>query len=247
MHLLIVLNVCYSITHGNRSSRPPPRSAPMRPSPGRTGWPPPPSSLPSSLHTPSSRRRRRNRRRAKPVWRGGDGSPRRSGGSWRRRRPVPDLHRRCSQGGGGPVPFLARIQEAVLGDPIWSLTGWCCGTFSHRLRRRSTVLVSGLQHEEPEAKAQGMVVWWRPSPSPEVVGRRGVVIPHLVPASSSGCEGAGEYRALTVVIATMTAFVRRSLVEGIVGAAFHPSIRAISGETLDLGSDDGDALCLSPS
>jgi hypothetical protein len=136
------------------------------------------------------------------------------------------------------------------GDPIWSLTGRCssqCGTFSHRLRRRSTVVVPGLQHEEPEAKAQGMVVWWQPSPSPEVVGRRGVVIPQLVLASSCGREGAGENRALTMVIATMTALVRRSLVEGIVGAAFHLPIRAVSGETLDLGSDDCDALCLSPS
>jgi hypothetical protein len=151
------------------------------------------------------------------------------------------------------VPFLARMQADpggdACGDPIWFLTGRCCsqcGTFSHRLRRCSTVLVPGLQHEEPEAKAQGMVVWWRSSPSPEVVGRQGVVIPHLVPASSCGCEGAGENRALTMVIATMMSFVRRSLVEGIVGAAFHRPIRVVSGETLDLGSDDGDALCLSP-
>jgi hypothetical protein len=50
-----------------------------------------------------------------------------------------------------------------------------------------------------------------------------------------------------MVIAMMTAFVSHSLVEGIVGAAFHLPIRDILGETLDLGSDDGDALCLSPS
>jgi hypothetical protein len=50
-----------------------------------------------------------------------------------------------------------------------------------------------------------------------------------------------------MVIATMTAFVRRSLVEGIIGAAFHLPIRPVLGETLDLGSDYGDALCLSSS
>jgi hypothetical protein len=38
-----------------------------------------------------------------------------------------------------------------------------------------------------------------------------------------------------MVIATMTAFERRSLVEGIVGAAFRLPIRVVPGETLNLG------------
>jgi hypothetical protein len=61
-----------------------------------------------------------------------------------------------------------------------------------------------------------------------------VAIPHLVPALSCGCKGVGENRALTSVIATMTACERRSLVEGIIGVAFRLPIRAILGETLDL-------------
>jgi hypothetical protein len=47
-----------------------------------------------------------------------------------------------------------------------------------------------------------MVGWWRPPPSPEVVGQlgEGIKILHLIPATSCGGEAAGENRASTTVI-----------------------------------------------
>jgi hypothetical protein len=57
-------------------------------------------------------------------------------------------------------------------------------------------------------------------------------IPHLVAVSSCGGKGAGKNQAQTTVIAGMVVSERCSLIEGIIGAAFHLPIRDVPGKTL---------------